>query len=36
MHNAAASIALLLELKPMGLQIAVDDLGTGNSSLRQY
>ncbi|MEO6421869.1 MAG: diguanylate cyclase, partial [Candidatus Nitrotoga sp.] len=29
MHNAEASIALLLELKAMGLQLAVDDFGTG-------
>ncbi|RFC41075.1 MAG: PAS domain S-box-containing protein/diguanylate cyclase (GGDEF) domain-containing protein [Candidatus Nitrotoga sp. CP45] len=33
MHNAEASIALLLELKAMGLKLAVDDFGTGYSSL---
>lgn len=33
MHNAEVSIALLLELKAMGLKLAVDDFGTGYSSL---
>lgn len=33
MHNAEASIALLLELKAMGLKLAMDDFGTGYSSL---
>ncbi|BBJ22543.1 putative bifunctional diguanylate cyclase/phosphodiesterase [Candidatus Nitrotoga sp. AM1P] len=33
MQNAEASIALLLELKAMGLKLVVDDFGTGYSSL---
>lgn len=33
MHNAEVSIALLLELKAMGLKLSVDDFGTGYSSL---
>ena len=33
MHNAEASIALLVELKAMGLKLSVDDFGTGYSSL---
>ncbi|MDA7088299.1 EAL domain-containing protein [Pseudomonas sp. SA3-5] len=33
MRNAKASIAILHQLKEMGIQIAVDDFGTGNSGL---
>ena len=33
MHNAEVSIALLVELKAMGLKLSVDDFGTGYSSL---